>query len=511
MFTEEEKQELINKAKRTAFEKLKLNDFKYVKVICNQLLRVIENDTDSLQFLGICEFNEGNFEKAKEHFGKILELKNTYEDVENINNLALCYGNLGDHKKAIEYLEKCREYVKDNDQLDSNLLLQYRFSGNTDLAINFLHKKIELKPNNYKDLAFLGGCYAELNDYDSALKYLHQSLSINPDFHFAKIDLANIYQLLGESEKAWDYYESRFEVYEQCKYWLKIFDQNKRWDGKADLKGKRIILHSEQGAGDIIHFARYCTLIKEKGATVILHCWDSMKNLLGHLADEFYLTEPVIKIPLIHGYPDLPEYDYFAPLMSIPALIGKHEIPSTPYIHGNKKLNFENYKHLYKIGVCWAGTPAHPNDYNRSVRLELFRNISKIPNVKLFSLTKDTRPRKHKYHNEEVDLTENAQDMSIVNMTEFMDTYDDTASIISDLDLVISVDTSVLHISGALNHPTLALIPHNPDWRWGIKGDSTKWYPSMKLFRNTYKDNWNKVFEELQKEVELKVSKFKKN
>lgn len=510
MFTEEEKKDLVNKAKSQAFEKLKLNDFKYVKVICNQLLKVVEDDTDAIQFLGICEFNEGNFEKAKEHFQKILEIKDTFDDVENINNLALCYGNLGDHNKAIEYLEKCRTHVKNNEHLDSNLLLQYRFAGKTDLAIELLHKKIELEPNNYKDLAFLGGCYAEINQYDLALKYLHNALEVNPDFHFAKIDLASIYQLLGESDKAWGYYESRFDVYEQCKYWIKLFDQNKKWDGKSDLKGKRIILHSEQGAGDIIHFARYCKLIKEKGATVILHCWDSMKELLGHLADELYPTEPVIKMPMIFGYPDLPQYDFVAPLMSVPSLIGKHEIPSTPYIFAKKKLNFDDYKNFYKIGVCWAGTPAHPNDYNRSVKLKLFKEISKIPNVKIFSLTKDTRPRKHKYQSHEIDLTENAQDVSMVDMSEFMNTYDDTASIISEMDLVITVDTSVLHISGALNHPTFALIPHNPDWRWGISGNTTKWYPSIRLFRNTYKDEWKQVFCDMQNEIEKKVDLFRK-
>lgn len=507
MFTEEQTKDLVNKAKTLAFEKLKQNDFKYVKVICNQLLKVVENDTDGLQFLGICEFNEGNYEEAKTYFQKILDVKNTINDVENVNNLALCYGNLGDHNTAIDYLQRCREFVKNNDHLDSNLLLQYRFAGKTDKAIEFLHKKLEENPNNHKDLAFLGGCYAELNQYELALKYLHQALDINPDFHYAKIDLASIYQLLGDSDKAWVYYESRFDVYEQCKYWSKLFDQSKRWDGKADLNGKRIILHSEQGAGDIIHFSRYCKLIKQKGATVILHCWESMKNLLSHLADEIYATEPVIKMPMIFGYPDLPPYDYVAPLMSVPHLIGKHEIPNEKYITSEKKLDFSAYENFYKIGICWAGTPAHPNDFHRSVKLELFKNISKIPNVKLFSLTKDTRPRKHKFHNKEIDLTENAQDISMVDMTEFMNTYDDTASIISEMDLVITVDTSVLHIAGALHHPTLALIPHNPDWRWGLKGESTKWYPSVKLFRNTYKDNWKKVFEDLKTEVEQRSIK----
>lgn len=507
MFTEEETKNLIEKAKRTAFDNMKNGNFKFAKTICNQLLKVSIDDIDALQLLGICEFNENNYEDAKSHFQKILDLKQDSKDVENINNLALCYGNLGDHDTAIELLEKCRDHVKNNDHLDSNLLLQYRYAGKTRTAIEVLNEKIKENPENYKDIAFLGGCHAELNEYDLALKYLHKSIEINPDFEFAKVDLASVYQLLDQSDKAWPYYESRFKVYEQCKYWLNLFDQKKRWDGKADLKGKRILLHAEQGSGDIIHFARYCKPIKEMGAYVILHCWDSMKDMLGHLADELYCSEPIIKVPFIFGKPETPKYDYVAPLMSLPCLLGKHEIPSTPYIFAKKKLDFSPYNKFFKIGICWAGTPAHPNDFHRSIKLELFRNISKIPNVKLFSLTRDTRPRKHKFQSEQIDLTENAQDIPIVGMEEFMNTFDDTASIISEMDLVISVDTSVLHIAGALNHLTYGLLPHNPDWRWGINGETTKWYPSVKLFRNKYNDKWASVFASLQSEVESKVSK----
>jgi ADP-heptose:LPS heptosyltransferase len=116
-------------------------------------------------------------------------------------------------------------------------------------------------------------------------------------------------------------------------------------------------------------------------------------------------------------------------------------------------------------------------------------------------LTKDTRPRKHKFQKEEVDLAENAQDMSIVDMAEFMNSYDDTASIISEMDLVIAVDTSVLHIAGALNHQTLAIIPQNPDWRWGNEGDKSKWYPSIKMFRKENKNSWEKTFNDIKEEV----------
>ena len=150
------------------------------------------------------------------------------------------------------------------------------------------------------------------------------------------------------------------------------------------MSGKRIILHSEQGSGDIIHFVRYVKMIRSMGATVILHCWDSMKDLLSHLADELYLTEPVIRLPLIHGKPTLPEYDYFAAIMSLPYLLKTKEIPNPPYIFANKKLDFSSYSEFFKIGICWAGTPAHPNDFHRSVKLELFRDISKLPSVKLF-------------------------------------------------------------------------------------------------------------------------------
>lgn len=491
MFTQENIKELVSSGLDIANKKFSEGKTEDAEIVVKQVLKVDPTNQQGLQLLGLIKHKRNEHEKAIEIFEKAL----TYapENIENHNNLALCYAGIGNYSKAIELLEKA---VAKNPKgfMYSNLGLQYRNNKDIEKAIDSFEKSLAIEPTAHT-WGMLGGCYGEKQNLDKAEECFRKSLEINPNFAPGHLDLASIYQLRGEWEKAWEEYEWRFEVYQQTKFWQQIYEPEKKWHGE-NLLGKRIIIHSEQGAGDAIHFVRYVPLIKNLGAYTIIHCWESLESLFKPLADEVYTKDPSL-IPIYQKRTtdfNMPAYDFHCSMMSLPYLLKCKEIPGTPYLQTDKTLNMEDYRGLFKIGIIWGGNPQHPNDANRSCKLNYFRSIYELPNVKLFSLQKDTRPRAYRFMPTPIDLTDGADDMKIVDVSEFMNNFEDTAAIIKGMDLIISVDTAVLHLAGALNKPTWAALAWNSDWRWKIEGETTDWYPSVKLFRQPKSGDWESVF-----------------
>jgi hypothetical protein len=194
----------------------------------------------------------------------------------------------------------------------------------------------------------------------------------------------------------------------------------------------------------------------------------------------------------------IPNYDYHISFGSLPKIFNtnKDNIPlNLPYLKPTgsiDKNNFNVYNGYYKIGICWAGSPQHPNDKDRSCYLKYFDCFSKRKNVKLFSLQKELSKRIY-VGKGLVDLTEGADNLSLVDMSDLMKDFNYTAAIIEALDLVITVDTSIAHLCGAMNKDCYVLIHENPDWRWGDFCEKSVWYPSLKLFRKQNKETWSDV------------------
>lgn len=229
-----------------------------------------------------------------------------------------------------------------------------------------------------------------------------------------------------------------------------------------------------------------------------------MCPIFKNLADEFFTEDPK-KLEENTDAFLAPHHDYHCSVISLPHLLGNPEIPKPPYLNLNEKMNMDAYKNLFKIGIVWAGNPQHPNDKHRSVSLTLFRNLYELAGVKLFSLMKDTRPRVYKPHEPIVDLTKGAEDMKIVDMSSNIENFADTAKIINSMDMVVGVDTSVIHLAGALNVPTVCAVAWNPDWRWKLEGQSTEWYPSVKIIRQKVKGEWGSVFDEIKTVVQKQI------
>jgi uncharacterized protein DUF6165 len=254
-----------------------------------------------------------------------------------------------------------------------------------------------------------------------------------------------------------------------------------------NIQGKRIIVYEEQGLGDVIQFSRYLTLLSSLGADVTFLVRPSMHRLLRALSPEIHLIDR----------PTPQErFDFQSALLSLPSSVGTtlDTIPSNiPYLFQEEGRAARWRRHIgdhgFKIGICWQGNTSAKVDVGRSCALKSFQPIANIPGVRLISLQKTDGLD---------ELTCLPSGMTVETLgAEFdsgPDAFVDTAAIMSSLDLIITIDTSIAHLAGALGRPVWVVLKHVPDWRWLLDRADSPWYPSMKLYRQTIRGEWGSAF-----------------
>lgn len=490
------------------------------EIILKQLLKCDPEHLSGLQLLGLCKHRLGDNAEAVEIIQAALDLDPDNPD--NWNNLGLAYGGMGNAVKAIESIHRAIELKPQQFLFKNNLALQYRAIGDYDKAIKYMTEAIEVeaKPQLWLNL---GGIYGEMKDIENAERCFKECLKIDPEYPAGYVDLAFCYHLKGDWQMGFAAYEWRFWYYPQMKFYLDAYDMSKLWDGQADLKDKKVLIYCEQGLGDTLQFVRYAKDLKAKGAHVTLHCPDNLESLLKRVEGvDATNTRDIVN----NKGDELPEYDYQFSMMSFPHLLGLSEVSGEPYMrpatNSFRDYMKEEYKGTFNVGIVWAGSPAHPHDRRRSIPLKHFRGISELPGVKLFSLQMDIRPRQYgvtyrsvddkladvgktngKFQAEDgiVDYCEGCSDMKLVDLTKMIQSFEDTATVLSGLDLVICCDTAVAHLAGAMGVPVRVCLPYNPDWRWMLEGEKTQWYNSMRLFRQSERHEWEPVFEKVKEEL----------
>ena len=524
--TEEETQkylELANNVMNDAVEKaaeLLATKPKISELILRQVLKCDPEHIESLQLLGLCKHRMGENAEAIEILQAALEI--SPNDADNLNVIGLAYGSLGQTKKAIEYIEKAVQFNPSQFLYKNNLALQYKNIGDYESCIKCLKDALANKETPQMWLN-LGSVYAELKDVDQSHACYQRAIDIDPEYPAGHVDLSFIEHLKGNWKKGFEEYEWRFWYYPQLKHYLGSYDREKLWNGKDSLDGKRVLIYGEQGAGDIIMFSRYCKDLKDRGAYVIINGPPTLVDILERIDG---VDEVCTKDVHMQDGPPFPEYDYQFSLISAPYLLKPTEICGKPYIkpatEAFRDMVKIEYGDNFNIGIVWAGSPAHPHDQKRSIPLKHFRGLYNTPGVKLFSLQLETRPRQYgstirnmdedtkvnsdcseKFIAQQgvVDYCADAEDIKAVDLTKMIQSFDDTATILAGLDLLICCDTSVAHLAGAMGMPTWILLPYNCDWRWQIEGDTTAWYDSVRLFRQEQRDNWPQVFKKVEEEL----------
>lgn len=510
--TEELDPEKILEDALTRAKELLMDKPAIAEAILKQVLKCFPDHPMALQLLGIVKQRQEEFFESIELLKKAMDLDPQNPDT--YNNLALSYANLDDFDSAIENLSKAVSMRPDNHLYLNNLALQYRHRGEFQTAIDLFDRAIASSPTSTELFCNLGGIYGEMKDAEKAEQLFKQALAIDPECPAAHVDLAFCCHLQNRWKEGFEHYEYRFKHFKQLSYYLYAYDQSKRWTGKESLIGKKILLYGEQGLGDMIQFVRYVKRLKALGAYTIVHCADILNDVIMRIegVDET-VNRNIVNHPQLgfntQSMPDLfPPYDYQCSLMSLPYLLEDYELDGKPYLKPKVVFNIKKqkkYADTFNVGIAWAGSPAHPNDEWRSVKLKMFEEISQIHGIKLFNLQVNGSKRVYPMKKKVVDLAEGCEDMKLVDMTQMIQHFDDSATIISGLDLVVSVDTALVHLAGALGVPCWMLVPFNPDWRWGLEGETTPWYDSLRLFRQDTRKDWSGVFTRLKEALEHEI------
>ncbi len=351
-----------------------------------------------------------------------------------------------------------------------------------DEALASHQRALELKPNAANIYYNMGVVLYDLKRIENALACYDKALHFNPNYVDAHWNKSISCLLNGDFIHGWQEYEWRWRRPESPG---RQFTQS-LWLGAEDICNKTILIYTEQGFGDTLQFCRYLPLLAQRGAKIILEISPALNSLLSSLNG----IEKIIE----KGQP-LPEFDYQCPLLSLP-LVFETEINTIPAQIPYLFANLEKIAHWksrlgvkqgFRIGLVWSGSPTHKNDKNRS--LPLIRLLQVMPaEAQLYSLQKQVRA--------EDQITLNARP-DVADFSASLIDFSDTAALITQMDLIISVDTSVAHLAGALGKPVWVLLPFVPDWRWLLDREDSPWYPGMKLWRQLQLDDWNGILAHL--------------
>jgi hypothetical protein len=464
---------------------------------------------------GVSFFNQGRIEEAIRQYRQALVFDP--DKMEAHNNLANLLQQLGRLDEAVASYHHALRLRPDCAEALTNLGTALSALGRLDEAIACYRRATHLLPSCAEIFNNLGLALVEHGKPDEALASFDQAVLIRPDYGESRWNRSLLWLLHGDYANGWAEYEWRWT---QPNMPPRFFPQP-LWDGSA-LNGRTILVYSEQGLGDTLHFIRYVPFVQQRGGKVILECQPPLLRLLSGF--------PGLDQLIAQGGP-LPHFDVQAPLLSLPRIFRTsfQTIPiDAPYLHSDpglatrwrrmsgvrcpvsvvktssssdSGLRTPDSGHFLRVGIAWQGNPTHRYDRQRSIPLAHFRRLAEIPGVQLVSLQKG--PGTEQLH-------ATAERFPILDLGSQIDAasgpFRDTAAIMFNLDLVICSDTAIGHLAGALGIPVWLALPALPDWRWLLKTDSSPWYPSIHLFRQTRCDDWETVFERIAGELAKSVN-----
>lgn len=470
--------------------------------------------------LGLVLRRLGRIPEALLCFQRALDLDPHF--VEALNNLALLLRDLGRPHEAIPYLERAVQISPQASALHLNLAQLYRSLhrhlnavsefryalasqpaqldiclglslsllavGEENEAEQWARHATTLAPYQADAWNTLGTILSSTGRYQEALHCFEQALQYQPQHHLAHVNRGMIYFIQGDWQRGWADYEYRLFITPQ--EWQRF--SQPRWQGEP-LAGKTILLVAEQGIGDTLQFVRFAQVLRKQGARILLECPPKLVPLLSRATG------------IDRCFPKgetLPACDFYSPLLSVPHYCDIHpdNIPAEmPYLTPEPELVSVWQEELSKfqgvrVGIAWQGNPNYPNDRQRSVPLSMFRCLAEIAGVVLISLQKG--PGEEQLGTCGFPVVDLGSDRD-----EARGTFMDTAAIVPHLDLVICTDSAIAHLVGALGRPVWLLLGYVCDWRWGTTGERTPWYPTMRLFRQPKRHDWESVFRQVAVEL----------
>jgi len=394
--------------------------------------------------------------------------------------------NLGRLHEAIESYDQAIKLKPDYAYAYCNRGVVQQTLGFIDRALSSYDQAVAHDPTDamtYYNRALL---LQECSRWDEVLQSYDRAVAIDPTFADAQFNRSLALLYCGDFERGWPSYEWRWINAQRLGLGEPREFNRPLWRGEESIAGKRVLLHSEGGLGDTLQFCRYAPLIADRGATVYLEVQEALADILANLDGVAQL--------IVKGNA-LPEFDYHCPLLSLP-LACKTTLETVPirpnYLNCNgidlpRTHSYAQIEGRPRVGLVWSGNPNNANDRRRSVRLADWIEYLP-PQFEYFRLQREVRDE------DKVALEANP---FIASKDEDVQDFVRIAALCKSMDIVVSVDTSLAHLSGALGQRTWILLPFVPDWRWLRDRDDSPWYPSVKLFRQTSPGDWRGVFERI--------------
>lgn len=448
-----------------------------------QVLALQPKHFDAWHLAGVAALQLGDAAKAVDLISKALKIDR--DNVSALGNRGAAYAELRDYEMALLNYNKAIS-------LDPKAPKHYNNRGNAlaklfrlEEALKDFDQAIALDPQYFSAYNNRATVQGELHRHEAGVADLEQAIALNPESVDAHWNLGMALLRLGRFEQGWQ--ESEWRLQRHAALGLKAAYNAPRWTGTEPLEGQTVLVCSEQGLGDTIQFCRYVPMLAKLGARVLFEVQPAVKTLLRHLPD----------VALIAQGDEVPPHDFQVPLLSLPLLF-KTDLANMPAPPDTVRVDDEAARQRWqarlgpktkpRVGLVWSGNPDHVDDFKRSVPLKDLLPLLG-DDIEWVSLNKDVRPTDQAILQTRPD---------ILPLGAELQSFMDTAALSEQLDAIISVDTSVAHLTATLGRPTLVLLPYNPDWRWLLGRSDNPWYPgSVTVFRQTSPGDWASALAQL--------------
>ncbi len=445
--------------------------------------------------LGNALRSQGDLAGAVEAYHRAIEFHPNY--AEAYANLGSALSHLGQFDKAASACQRALEIWPDFAPAYNNLGVALAAEGRFGEAIVAFRQALQLLPSLASAHKNLGDALKEIGAFAEADSAFRTALDLHPTYANAGFSRSLLRLLLGDFEAGLPAYELRHQVFRQNQ---RGFSQP-MWDG-SPLQRQQILVHAEQGFGDAIQFVRYAPMVAERGGEVIVECPSELVALFSGMKG--------VSEVIAYGE-SLPAFGLQVPMLSLPLLFRTtpESIPAgVPYLFADPRLSTEWARRLdehssqLRVGLAWASNPKNRQARKRDIGFPLLEPLLKIDGIDFFSLQIGKGA-------EQMQVLPEAAGM--IDHTAHIKDFSDMAAFMSQLDLIISVDTAVPHLAGALGRPAWTLLAHIPDWRWGVAGEKTPWYPTMRLFRQPAPGEWAPVIRRVSEELAVTARAFHAN
>ncbi len=453
-----------------------------------QALRACPEHVEAQGNLGVALAEQGHLAEAAAVYQQAL--RRQPHSAEAHNNLGVALAGQRRLDEAVACYRRALRRKPDYPEAHNNLGNALRQQGKLGEAAESLQQALRLNSSYAEAYNNLAIVRVRQGDVAAALSAYEEALRLKPDYADAHCNRALAWLLRGDFEQGWPEYEWRWRT----KDFTRRSGAQPRWDG-SELEGRTILLYAEQGLGDTLQFIRYARLVQARGGVVLAEVQPALVPLLRSCRgiDQ-----------LLPGGAPLPEFDVQAPLLSLPGLFHTtlETVPAdVPYLSADPQRMERWGAELatvsgFKIGIAWQGSPTYRDDRHRSIPLKHFEPLARLPGVRLLSLQKG--PGREQ-------LAAVAAEWNVLDWTERLDesggAFMDTAALMQHLDLMVTSDTAIAHLAGALGVPVWLVLPAACDWRWLRERGDSPWYPTLRLFRQQRWGDWDEVFARLAGEL----------